>query len=495
MQACELSRPLERGNLDRSPAQLRIIRSAGFNHSLSVKALLILILPINAIFVKPFHSEVRGGIVSSVRDGSISANAGLKPGDELISINDGHQLRDVIDYRFYGAEEELELVLIREGRRITRRVRREYEEDLGIEFAEPTFDGTRLCNNRCFFCFVDQLPKGMRSSLYIKDDDIRLSFLFGNFVTLTNLKDADWERLAEQRLSPLYVSVHATDLALRRRLLGNPSAPDVLEQIRRLGELGIQIHAQIVLIPRLNDGEHLAQTVSDLVALHPTVQSIAIIPVGLTKHHRGGLRVYTPEEAKEILAQVAPWREEYRRRYGLSLIYPSDEWYLMAGEEIPEAWEYDGFPQLENGVGLTRLLLDESREWRVAERRELVGRITLVCGMLIAPVLKDIAENLSETTGLEVEVIPVENRFFGPTVTVSGLLTGRDVVKAMRGRELGEVVFLPRAMFDSAGERTLDEMSLAEIGEELGVKVEFLSRISSQPKPSVFHRAMLRPVM
>jgi putative radical SAM enzyme (TIGR03279 family) len=431
-----------------------------------------------------------GGVISSIKDGSIGAKFGLRPGDELISIN-GHPLRDVIDYTFYGAEEELEIIFIRDGRRIALRVRRDYEEDLGIDFAEPTFDGVRLCNNRCFFCFVDQLPKGMRRSLYIKDDDIRLSFLFGNFVTLTNLNEADWERLAEQRLSPLYISVHATDLKLRRRLLGNPSAPDVIEQIRRLGELGIQVHAQIVLIPGLNDGEHLSRTVASLAALHPTVQSIAVIPLGLTKHHPPGLRPYSPDEARAIVAQVKSWQNKYRGRCGLGLVYASDEWYLLAGEEVPKADEYDGFPQLENGVGLTRLLLDEgvqvggvtlgksqlmesaascADESPIPRCRSLV---TLVCGKLIAPVLEGKAVELSEVFGMEVDVLPVENRFFGPTVTVSGLLTGRDVVEALRERELGEVVFLPRAMFDSAGERTLDDMSLAEIREELGVRVEF----------------------
>ncbi|HIC94366.1 MAG TPA: DUF512 domain-containing protein, partial [Anaerolineae bacterium] len=230
-----------------------------------------------------------GGIIAAVRAGSVAEELGLRPGDELLSIN-GHPLRDIIDYRFYGAEEELELVIRRDGQRLVCLVERGYGEELGIEFVEPTFDGVRHCNNRCPFCFVDQLPRGMRRSLYIKDDDYRLSFLFGNFVTLTNLTEADWQRLAEQRLSPLYVSVHATDLALRRRLLGNPSAPDILQQIGRLGELGIQVHAQIVLIPGLNDGEPLARTVADLAALHPTVQSIAVIPVGLTKHRPPGLR-------------------------------------------------------------------------------------------------------------------------------------------------------------------------------------------------------------
>ncbi len=411
-----------------------------------------------------------GGIIAAVRTGSVAEELGLRPGDELLSIN-GHPLRDVIDYRFYGAEEELELVIRRDGQRLVCLLERSYGEELGIEFVEPTFDGIRRCNNRCPFCFVDQLPRGMRRSLYVKDDDYRLSFLFGNFVTLTNLTEADWQRLAEQRLSPLYVSVHATDLALRRRLLGNPSAPDVLQQIGRLGELGIRVHAQIVLVPGLNDGEHLARTVADLAALHPTVQSIAVIPVGLTKHRPPGLRPYTPDEARAIVTQVESWQRQYRARYGVGLVYAADEWYLLAGKEVPQAEEYDGFPQLENGVGLTRLLLDERLQ--ITGGGLQVGKVTLVCGTLIAPVLEALVAEWGKSVAFpQSVVIPVENRFFGPTVTVSGLLVGRDVIEALRGRDLGEVVFLPRAMFDAAGERTLDDMSPAEIEERLGTRVE-----------------------
>jgi len=293
-----------------------------------------------------------GGVVA-VRAGSIAAELGLRPGDALLSIN-GHILRDVIDYRFYGAEEELELVVERGGERIVYEVERGYDQDLGIEFAEPTFDGLRLCNNRCEFCFFKGMPPGMRRSLYIKDDDYRYSFLFGNYITLTNLTEDDWGRLAEQRLSPLYVSVHATDLALRRCILGNTAAPDVIEQLKWLGSLGIQVHAQIVLIPGLNDGQYVTRTVADLATHYPTVQSIAVVPLGLTKYHRCPLRLYAPEEAKAIIAHISAWQREYRDHQGLNLVYASDEWYLLAGLEVPPAEEYDGFPQLENGVGLTR---------------------------------------------------------------------------------------------------------------------------------------------
>ena len=405
-------------------------------------------------------------MIAGVHAGSVAAELGLQPGDKLLSIN-GHILRDVIDYRFYGAEEELELAVERGGEWIVYDVERGYDQELGIEFAEPTFDGLRLCNNRCEFCFLKGMPPGMRHPLYIKDDDYRYSFLYGNYITLTNLTADDWERLAEQRLSPLYVSVHATEPALRRRILSNPAVPDVMEQLKRLGSLGIQVHAQIVLIPGLNDGHHLARSVADLAALYPTVQSIGVVPLGLTKYHCCPFRVYSSEEAKPIIAQISAWQREFRHQHGLSLVYASDEWYLLADLEVPLAEGYDGFPQLENGVGLARVFLDEILD--IGDCRSWPGKVTLVCGTLIAPLLERKAAELSEVV---IEVVPVENRFFGPTVTVSGLLTGRDVVEVLQDHDLGDVVFLPRVMFDAAGERTLDDMSLSAIAERLGVRVE-----------------------
>jgi putative radical SAM enzyme (TIGR03279 family) len=413
------------------------------------------------------------GVIAAVAEGSTAEREGMQPGDQMVSIN-GHVPRDVIDYRFYGAEEELEIIVERDGQRMVFQVERSYDEDLGIEFAAPTFDGIRHCNSHCAFCFIAGMPKGMRPSLYVRDDDYRYSFLFGNFVTLTNLTEGDWQRLTEQRLSPLYVSVHATDLALRRRILGNPAAPDVMDQLRRLGELDIQLHTQVVLVPGLNDGPALEQTVADLATLHPAVQSIAIVPVGLTQYHRCDLRPYRPDEAGPILDQITAWHREYRSQHNLNLIYASDEWHLLAGHEVPPADEYDGFPQLENGVGLTRVFLDEWEEARprVWGSAFKAGKIALVCGTLIAPLLTEIAAEFGQLTKLEVEVIPVVNEFFGPTVTVSGLLTGQDAIAALQGRDLGDVVFLPRAMFDAAGEVTLDDMTPPEIQARLGARVE-----------------------
>jgi len=416
---------------------------------------------------------VKGGLIASIAPQSLAHELGWRPGDRILTIN-GHPLRDIIDFRFYSAEEKLEVLLERGGQRLLFRLERAYGQEWGVEFADPLFDGLRTCNNHCYFCFIHGLPPGMRPSLYVKDDDYRCSFLFGNFVTLTNLSEDDWERLAEQRLSPLYVSVHATDQALRRRLLGNPRAPDILAQLRRLGRLGITVHAQIVLIPGQNDGQALEHTVRELASLHPTIRSIAIVPVGLTRHHPAPIRPPTPTEARHLLDKVASWREEFRRRYGLRLVHPSDEWYLLAGESLPPAEEYEGFPQLENGVGLVRTFLDEWEEAKSRLRRvkTTVARATLVCGLLIAPLWRRVAAEMEELTGTAIRVMPVANEFFGPGVTVSGLLTGRDVVKALRELDLGDVVFLPRAMFDDQGKHTLDDLSLGELKERLGVRVE-----------------------
>jgi putative radical SAM enzyme (TIGR03279 family) len=421
-----------------------------------------------------------GGVITAVEPGSLGEEIGLQPGDRLVAIND-HPLRDVIDVQFYGAEEMLDLLVERRGEPWLIEVERDYDQGLGLTFVNPTFDvDIRRCANNCDFCFVKQNAPGMRRSLYVKDDDYRYSFLFGNFVTLTNLTDDDWGRLEEQRLSPLYVSVHATDLVLRRRFLAREGTPDVMEQLRRLAELRIKVHTQVVLVPGLNDGEHLARTLADLAALYQEpVMSVSVVPVGLTRYHRGPCRTYTPDESRAVLEQVEPWRTENREKRDCTFIYPSDEWYLVAGQEVPPAGEYDGFPQVENGVGMVRQLLDEWEELNVDLPGSEPKPATLVCGTLIAPLLAPIVAGLNALTGAQVRLVPVANEFFGPVTTVSGLLTGQDVVAALRDRLPDEVVVLPRAMLGSsygAGSAlsglTLDDLSLAELSAQLGVPVE-----------------------
>ena len=466
-------------------------------------------------------SFAKGGTISAVHPGSIAEEAGLEPGDRLVSIN-GHILRDLIDYRYYAADEQLSLAVApggvsRPGMRLIE-VERDYDRDLGLEFTEPLFDGMRQCNNHCPFCFVRQMPKGMRPTLYLRDDDYRLSFLLGNYVTLTNLTEGDWQRIKEQHLSPLYVSIHATDPQVRRRILGNPGAPDIVPQIRRLGQMGIQVHGQIVISPGVNDGQALERSIVDLAALWPTVLTLALVPVGLTRFHDPGpgqrVRLLRPDEAAEVLCMAGSYIQCFRRRLGRTWLYPTDELYLLAGEPVPESRFYDtpgshGVPpQRENGVGLVRSLLNDWDQTKESVspgsfpggsertdsgviKRDGRTRITLVCGTLIAPILSDLALELGARAGIDVRVQPVVNRLFGESVTVSGLLSGKDVLLALAGADLGDHLFLPRAMFD-AGERfTLDGLTPETIGKELGGPVtlastmsEVLSALQAFPRPA-----------
>ena len=425
--------------------------------------------------------------MSAVEAGGLADQMGLHPGDVVLAVN-GQPLRDTIDFRFYSAEEEVDLLVHCDGQEFTLSGVREYDQPVGIEFAHPTFDvDIRRCTNKCEFCFVTQSPRGMRRTVYIKDDDYRYSFLFGHFVTLTNLDEEDWQRIEEQHLSPLYVSVHATEPKLRRKLLVKKDAPDVLEQIRWMGDRGIQVHTQLVLIPGLNDGPHLERSLSDLTDLFPIVQSVSVVPIGLTRYHPGTLRTYRSDEAAPVLDQIEPWRERCGQEFGLTFVYPSDEWYLMAGRHLPPAAEYDGFGQIENGVGMVRQFLDE---WRQLKSQTLSPRAgagvsnikyreaTVVCGELAAPILQEVVDELNALTGSQVRVAPVVNNWYG-VVTVSGLLTGHDVVEQLRakvdtqpgGPTDHQLVLLPRVMFDSSGQVTLDDMTPVQIEEVIGMPV------------------------
>lgn len=470
------------------------------------------------------HITGAGGEIASVAKGGIAAELGLLPGDIVCAVGQ-QRLRDVIDYRFAMAEERVELLVRRGDEETIYEIEKDPDDDLGIEFVEPLFDRLRTCNNKCPFCFLTQMPKGMRRTLYLKDDDYRLGFLYGNFVTLTNLKPEDWQRIEEQRLSPMYVSIHATDRALRAVLLGKPDVPDVLDQIRRLGELGVAVHTQIVATPELNDGAVLHRSIADLAALYPVVQTIAVVPVGLTKYRFSGkapqsiraaihihetnewidtnwerqplwddavatdapdlgycarlgaaidvpLRCYRPDEAARILDRIEPYQQRYRRELGVGLVYPSDEFYLLCGRTLPPADAYDGMPQYSNGVGMTRDFLDE---WARVQRR-LPARmprpisLTLVCGTLITPVLQRVVDRLRRIADLDVQLLPVVNQFFGETVTVSGLLMGQDVAPALRASG-AQRALLPRVMFDHSGTRTLDEYTPERIAAEAGIPV------------------------
>ena len=476
-----------------------------------------------------------GGIVVGVEPGSIAAELGLRPGDAVVAI-DGQPMRDIIDYRFAVAEEQIELHVRRGDEHLQFVVEKDFDDDLGLEFSEPLWDRLRTCNNKCPFCFLTQMPKGFRKTLYLKDDDYRLSFLYGNFVTLTNLKDDDWRRIEEQRLTPMYVSVHATDRYLRSVLLGKPDVPDVMADIKRLGDMGVDVHTQFVVCPGLNDGEVLRESVEALAALHPVVQTIAAVPVGLTKFRFTGkapqsirtairvhetpewidtnwerqpiwsdnalagkrtgdpsanpdlgfcarsgdnivtdipLRTFRKDEAAAVIALLEPYQQRFRDELGYGLVYPSDEFYLLAGQPLPPASMYDGYDQIENGVGMVRKFQDdwERARHKLPARVRSPRRVVVATGTLAEPVLRPMVERINRIPGIEAVLRPVLNEFFGETVTVAGLLTAGDVVAQLQPLMPADLVVLPRVMFDFTGERTIDEWSPERIAAELDAPV------------------------
>ena len=412
------------------------------------------------------------GLITGVQAKSAAAAMGVQTGDELLAIN-GHPCEDVIDVQFYSAEPQIELLIRRAGETLTLHGKRRYGQALGLDFAHPTFDiDIRRCNNLCPFCFVLQTAPKMRRTLYIKDDDYRYSFLFGHFVTLTNLNAHDWERIREQHLSPLYVSVHATDTAIRRQCLRNPTAPVILDQLRELAAEGIELHTQMVITPDLNDGDVLRQSVHDLAALWPAVRSVSVVPVGLTQYHRYGLRAATEAEAAETLDQAAAWQAEFRARLGVGFAYLTDEWYLVARRDLPDLSAYDGLALQENGLGMVRRFLDE---WAISRRAEVpqlaprVRTLTLITATLFAPTLQAAAAELAAAANLQVDVIPIRNTRLGEGITVAGLLCGQDVIDQLlpRAAELGDVLLLPRLMFDHPDGVSLDDVRPQTIADTL----------------------------
>ncbi|HEV2654487.1 MAG TPA: DUF512 domain-containing protein [Ktedonobacteraceae bacterium] len=435
------------------------------------------------------------GWVREVVEESPADRAGLQPGDLVRTIN-GHILRDLVDYRFYVADEELVIGFDRQQEQHEVRVTKTSDENLGVLFGEEPAPFIRQCANKCVFCFIKGLPEryapvaglehGMRSSLYIKDDDYRYSFLFGNFITLTNLKELDWQRLDEQKLSPLYVSVHTTDAELRRKMVDGPRAGDIIEHIKRLGDIGISCHTQLVLLPGINDGEYLERSIRELTELRPIVESISVVPIGLTKYNNmiktgdlPPLRHYTRDEAIAVIEQV----EVHQRAFEASnpdgdpFVYLSDEWYYLTQHEFPPASHYGSYAQIENGVGMTRFLIDQ---WARTKRRlpdamSQPRRITLVTSTMANPVIEGLAEDMRKIERIEVQVLPIVNKFFGAEVTVAGLLCGQDVLAALQENgNLGNLVLLPRVMLDNEGKRFLDDVSVEEFKAGVPTQVAFV---------------------
>ena len=408
---------------------------------------------------------------------SPAAKAGLRPGDRLIAIS-GHPIRDLLDYRFYMTEQTLTLEAEREGRPMPPfPVRKGQYEDLGLQFDTYLMDEHHSCKNKCIFCFIDQLPKGLRSSLYFKDDDDRLSFLFGNYITMTNLKEEDIDRIIQMHISPINVSVHTTDPQLRVRMMKNPAAADSLRWLRKLTQGGIHLNTQLVLCPGINDGEALGRTLEDLLALGENLQSVAAVPVGLSAHREGlePLRPFSPQEAGAVIDLMEEYGRRAMDRYGSRKVYAADEFYLKAGRPIPPAAFYGDFDQLEDGVGqlsnLRQQFQEAMEDWPEAVP---LRSFTVVTGVAAAPFLTQLMKEASaRLKGLQVEVVPVVNQLFGPSITVAGLVTGGDILRQLQGQPLlGETILLPACMLRHERDCFLDDTTPQQLEEALGRPVK-----------------------
>jgi len=425
-----------------------------------------------------------GGQIANIMPDSLAEEIGLQVGDELLAIND-NEVQDVIDVQFYAAEEYLELLIRRGEEYLLYEAEREYGQELGIEFAHPTFDiDIRRCNNLCEFCFVLQMAPRFRRTLYIKDDDYRYSFLFGHFVTLTNLDEHDWWRIENMHLSPLYISVHVTDWELRKKFLRNDNAPDIMEQLRWLAERGIQMHTQLVVVPGFNDDVWLKRSIAELESLWPAVQSISVVPVGLTKQHKYQMRPHTTQEAATTLAYVEALQPQYQARLGVRFVYPTDEWYLVSGREVPPLSAYDGQDLYENGLGMVRRFLNDWAEVKeeIAAAIQKPGfapptrfatdkPLTLVTATLFAPTLQKTSQEFAQLVGISLQVMPAINLRLGETITVSGLLMAEDVIAQLEKTGYSDLVILPRIMFDHPDKISLDDMTPMQVAKRLNCTI------------------------
>ena len=417
-------------------------------------------------------------IIRSEEDGSIAWELGVEPGDCLISIND-KEIEDVFDYHYLVNDEELVLLIEKpDGEEWELEIEKDYEEDLGIEFEQGLMDEYRSCRNKCMFCFIDQMPKGMRETLYFKDDDSRLSFLQGNYITLTNMSDHDIDRIVQYHLEPINISFHTTNPELRCKMLHNRFAGDALKKVQTLYEGGITMNGQIVLCKGINDGEELERSIRDMTAYLPHLQSVSVVPVGLTKFRDGlyPLEPFTKEEAKEVLAIIHRWQKKIYEEYGTHFIHAGDEWYILAGEEMPEEERYDGYLQLENGVGTTRLLQNEFQEaFEKLSGDDRETEISLATGKLAYPYLKRMIETLqTKYPNVIVHLYEIRNDFFGELITVAGLITGQDLKAQLSGRPLGSRLLLPCCMLRNGEEVFLDDVTLDQLKEALQVQIDIV---------------------
>jgi putative radical SAM enzyme (TIGR03279 family) len=412
-------------------------------------------------------------IIKNVYPNSLASEIGLAPGDKIIKINH-REVNDEIDFQFQTADDQLRLEISRKnGKTEIWEIEKTPGESFGVEFEPITY---RRCQNKCIFCFVDQMPPNLRPELYVKDDDFRLSFLYGNYLTLTNFSDDDFERIRRQRLSPIFVSVHTTDPDLRREMCRHRNAGDILKQLKRLAAMNIELHIQIVLCPEINDGEYLKKTVHDLASLYPQIQSIAIVPVGLTKwrEEKGlyPLKPITREYARNLIPTLEEWQRNFRENWGINFVYLADEFYLTAELPIPDEGYYDGFGQLEDGVGMVRLFLDdfENAQQHFPEKIEQKKEVTIVTSELSSTFMPEVIRRLNRIENLEVQMVVAENQLFGESVTVTGLLSGQDILNALDGKDLGELVVLPPNVLN-ADNLFLDNMKISDLEKNLDVEI------------------------
>lgn len=413
--------------------------------------------------------------ILAVEPGGPASHAGVRPGETLLSIN-GNEICDILDYRFYETDRHLSIVL-RDGAGAERtvQIRKGQYESIGLEFETYLMDQQHSCTNRCIFCFIDQLPKGLRKSLYFKDDDSRLSFLFGNYVTLTNLKEREVDRIIKMHISPINISVHTTNPELRVKMMGNRFAGKSLDILYRFAKAGIKLNCQIVLCRDINDGEELDRTLKDLTGLWPSVQSVAVVPLGLTKYRQGlyPLTGYDSETARAVVRQLERWGDRCEQKYGQRICYAADEFYLKAQLPIPPAPFYGDFDQLENGVGLMASLKQEFLDALEDFVPPASARkVTLATGVAAYPFLDTLLDELRQRChNLTCNVVPIVNDFFGDTITVAGLVTGGDLLKQLQGRELGDALLLPDVMLRREGDIFLDDVSLEELSEALQIQI------------------------
>lgn len=413
--------------------------------------------------------------ILAVEPGGPASHAGVRPGETLLSIN-GNEICDILDYRFYETDRHLSIVLRDDaGAERTVQIRKGQYESIGLEFETYLMDQQHSCTNRCIFCFIDQLPKGLRKSLYFKDDDSRLSFLFGNYVTLTNLKEREVDRIIKMHISPINISVHTTNPELRVKMMGNRFAGKSLDILYRFAKAGIKLNCQIVLCRDINDGEELDRTLKDLTSLWPSVQSVAVVPLGLTKYRQGlyPLTGYDSETARAVVRQLERWGDRCEQKYGQRICYAADEFYLKAQLPIPPAPFYGDFDQLENGVGLMASLKQEFLDALEDFVPPASSRkVTLATGVAAHPFLDTLLDELRQRChNLTCNVVPIVNNFFGDTITVAGLVTGGDLLKQLQGRELGDALLLPDVMLRREGDIFLDDVSLEELSEALQIQI------------------------